>query len=413
MANPKVLAIVLAGGKGERLFPLTSFRSKPSVPFGGRFRIVDFVLSNLVNSQIYSIYLLVQYKSQSLIEHIRQNWFFSSVGRDHFVTVVPPQMRMGQEWFQGTADAVFQNIALIKERKPDIVLIFGADHIYRMEISQMINFHIEKKADITVAARPVPLESASSFGVIVTESDHRIAGFQEKPKNPTPMPENPNMAYVSMGNYIFTTDVLIDALIRAEKKKQHDFGAHVIPDLVSRGCNALAYNFAENQIPGLRPYEEKGYWRDVGTIKSYFEAHMDMLGEKPLFQIFNKEWTIYPSRYDIPPSKILGGQIINSIIADGSIIFGGRIENSFVGSGVIIEKDVDIKDSIILDDVIIKRKSKLNRVIVDKKNVIYEGEEIGFFPEKDRFRCHIDVSGISIIPGAARYNDWFKEQGNV
>ncbi len=216
---PKVLAIVLAGGKGERLFPLTSFRSKPSVPFGARYRIVDFVLSNLVNSQIYSIYLLVQYKSQSLIEHIRQNWFFTSVGSNHFVTVVPPQMRMGPEWFQGTADAVFQNMGLIKEHKPDIVIIFGADHIYRMDIRQMIKFHIEKNAEVTVAARPVPLREASAFGVIVADSDQRIVGFQEKPKQPQPMPDNPQMAYVSMGNYIFNTDILINALISAERKK--------------------------------------------------------------------------------------------------------------------------------------------------------------------------------------------------
>lgn len=413
MANPKILAIVLAGGKGERLFPLTSFRSKPSVPFGARFRIVDFVLSNLVNSQIYSIYLLVQYKSQSLIEHIRQNWFFSSVGRDHFVTVVPPQMRMGPEWFQGTADAVFQNMALIKDSNPDLVLIFGADHIYRMDIRQMIDFHLEKSAETTVAARPVPIEIASSFGVIVTDRDNKIIGFQEKPKNPTPMPDNPNMAYVSMGNYIFNKDILIDALIRAEKKKQNDFGAHVIPDLVQRGSKVYAYDFGKNEVPGIKPFEERGYWRDVGTIKAYFDAHMDMLGEKPVFHIFNKMWTIYPSRYDIPPSKILGGEIINSVIADGSIIHGGRIENSFIGSAVVVEKGVQIKDSIIFDDVFIKKYSKLYRVIVDKKNVIYEKEEIGFLPEKDRFRCHIDSSGISIIPRAARYSDWLKEMGNV
>lgn len=409
MALPKILAIVLAGGKGERLFPLTSFRSKPSVPFGARFRIVDFVLSNLVNSQIYSIYLLVQYKSQSLIEHIRQNWFFSSVGRDHFVTVVPPQMRMGPEWFQGTADAVFQNINLIKDHKPDLVLIFGADHIYRMDIRQMIEFHREKNSEVTVAARPVPISEASAFGVIISQPDHRISGFQEKPKNPVSMPDNPNLAYVSMGNYIFNTDILVDALVRAEKKKQHDFGANVIPELVERGCKVYSYDFAVNTIPDIKSYEEKGYWRDVGTIKTYFEAHMDMLGEKPKFEVYNKTWPIYPSRYDGPPTKILEGDIKNSVIADGVIIYGGRIENSFIRGGVIIHKGTEIKDSIIMDDVIVKKNSKLKRVIVDKKNVIYEGEEIGFNPEKDRFRCHIDSSGISIIPRAARYNDWLKE----
>ncbi|MGB9823220.1 MULTISPECIES: glucose-1-phosphate adenylyltransferase [Thermodesulfovibrio] len=409
----KVLAIILAGGKGERLFPLTSFRSKPSVPFGARYRIVDFVLSNLVNSQIYSIYLLVQYKSQSLIEHIRQNWFFSSVGRDHFVTVVPPQMRMGPEWFQGTADAVFQNIGLIKEHKPDIVLIFGADHIYRMDIRQMIKFHIENDAEVTVAARPIPIKQASAFGVIVANSNQKITGFQEKPKQPQPMPDNPQMAYVSMGNYIFNSDILVDALVRAEKKKQHDFGAHVIPELVERGARVYAYDFDKNEIPGIKPYEERGYWRDVGTISTYFDAHMDMLGEKPVFEIYNKMWPIYPSRYEGPPVKILDGQIRNSVIADGALIYGGKIENSFIRSGCIIEEGAQVKDSLIMDDVVVKRNSRLYRVIVDKKNVVYEGEEIGFSREKDRFRCHIDSSGICIIPRAARYNDWIKEISRI
>ncbi|MDW7997889.1 MAG: glucose-1-phosphate adenylyltransferase [Thermodesulfovibrio sp.] len=410
----KVLAMVLAGGKGERLFPLTSFRSKPSVPFGARYRIVDFVLSNLVNSEIYSIYLLVQYKSQSLIEHIRQNWFFSSVGSEHFVTVVPPQMRMGPEWFQGTADAVFQNITLIREHRPDIVIIFGADHIYRMDIRQMINFHMENNAHVTVAARPVPLKLASSFGVIIANQDHRIEGFQEKPKEPTPMPDNPYMAYVSMGNYIFNTDILIDALVRAEKKKQHDFGAHVIPDLVGMKCRVYAYDFAKNEIPGIQSYEERGYWRDVGTISAYFDAHMDMLGEKPVFEIFNRMWPIHPIKYEGPHVKILDGEIKNSVIAEGALIAGGKIENSFIRSNTIIEKGAEIRDCIIMDDVVIKRNSKLYRVIVDKKNVVYEGEKIGFSPEQDRFRCHIDSSsGICILPRAARYNDWIKEINRV
>ncbi|MBS1113320.1 MAG: glgC, partial [Nitrospirae bacterium] len=212
MAHPKILAFVLAGGKGERLFPLTSFRSKPSVPFGGKYRIVDFVLSNLVNSHVYSIYLLVQYKSQSLIDHVRKNWVLSSVIKDHFVTVVPPQMRMGPEWFQGTADAVFQNISVMRELNPELVIIFGADHVYRMDVRQMIDFHRKKDAVVTVAARPVPLEQASAFGVIVTDSENRIIGFQEKPKKPTPMPDNSACAYVSMGNYIFNKDAMIESL---------------------------------------------------------------------------------------------------------------------------------------------------------------------------------------------------------
>lgn len=397
MSGPKILAFVLAGGKGERLFPLTVFRSKPSVPFGGKYRIVDFVLSNLVNSHIYSIYLLVQYKSQSLIEHVRQNWVLSSVIKDHFVTVVPPQMRMGPEWFQGTADAVFQNIEFIRQHDPDLVIIFGADHIYRMDVRQMIDFHLEKEAYVTVAARPVPIESASSFGVIVTDKEKRIIKFQEKPKKPTPIPDNAQLAYVSMGNYIFSRDILLDALAKAQRKKQHDFGANVIPDLV--GTNRIfAYDFANNIIPGTKIYEEKGFWRDVGTIKSYFDAHMDMLGDNPLFDLNNPLWPIHPSSHEGPSLKILKGDIRNSIIADGTIIHKSKIRNSVIRSWVIIEDDVSIENCIIMEHVILKKGCSLKNMIVDKQNMINEGEKFGFDPEKDRFQCHIDSSGIGIIP---------------
>jgi glucose-1-phosphate adenylyltransferase len=397
MAHPKVLAFVLAGGKGERLFPLTAFRSKPSVPFGGRYRIVDFVLSNLVNSHIYSIYLLVQYKSQSLIEHVRKNWVLSSIIKDHFVAVVPPQMRMGPEWFQGTADAIFQNVNLIRQHNPKLVIIFGADHIYRMDIRQMIDFHLENDAFVTVAARPVPVEQASSFGVIMTDSEKRIVGFQEKPKKPTSRPDDPGRAYVSMGNYIFNRDVLLGALAKAQRKKQHDFGAHVIPDLVETG-KVFAYDFATNIILGTMPYEEGGYWRDVGTISAFFEAHMDMLGYSPLFELDNKLWPIHPSGYEGSATKILRGDIRNSIIAEGTVLHKAKIRNSIIRSGVTIEDDVSVEDCIIMDDVLIKKGCRLKRVIVDKLNVIDEGEQIGIDPEKDRFRCHIDSSGIAIIP---------------
>jgi glucose-1-phosphate adenylyltransferase len=398
MAHPKVLAFILAGGKGERLFPLTSFRSKPSVPFGGRHRIVDFVLSNFINSGIYSIYLLVQYKSQSLIEHVRQNWSFASIVKDHFVAVVPPQMKMGQEWFQGTADAVFQNSNLIKDHKADLVVVFGADHIYRMDIGQMIDFHIKNNSNVTVAARPVPVSQASAFGVIVTDEERRITAFQEKPKSPVPMPDDPSRAFVSMGNYVFNTDVLIDALVKAQKKKEHDFGAHVIPSLVDSG-KVFAYDFATNIIPGTKPYEEKGYWRDVGTIQAYFDAHADLLGEKPAFDMHDSQWPIHPEVYIGPSTRILGGRIKNSLIAEGSVIKKAVISNSIIHSGVVIGNDVTIEDCIIMNGVTISKGCRLRRVIVDKHNVLNEGEQIGFEPDKDRFRCHIDQSsGIAIIP---------------
>lgn len=401
MAHPKILAFVLAGGKGERLFPLTSFRSKPSVPVGGRYRIVDFALSNLINSHIYSIYLLVQYKSQSLIEHVRQNWVLSSVIRDHFVTIVPPQMRMGNEWFKGTSDAIFQNIDLIRQHNPELIVIFGADHIYRMDIRQMIDFHIEKGASVTVAARPVPIRQASSFGVIMSDSENRILGFQEKPKKPTAVHGDPDHAYASMGNYIFSRDVLLDSLVKAQRKKQHDFGSYVIPDLVKTG-KVFAYNFSGNIIPGKKDYEESGYWRDVGTISAYYEAHMDMLGYSPLFETGNRMWPIHPSIYEGAATKILKGRIENSIIGEGTIIGNANINNSVIRSGVIIEDNVTIDGCIIMDNVIIKKGCSLRKVIIDKANVIKEGERIGFDQDKDRFNCHIDPSGIRIIPRGGR-----------
>ncbi|MBI4822621.1 MAG: glucose-1-phosphate adenylyltransferase [Nitrospirae bacterium] len=401
MAHPKILSFVLAGGKGERLFPLTAMRSKPSVPFGGRYRIVDFVLSNLVNSHIYSIYLLVQYKSQSLIEHIRQNWVLSPVIRNHFVAVVPPQMRMGPEWFQGTADAIFQNINLIRQHNPELVLVFGADHIYRMDIRQMIDFHVEHDADVTVAARPVPLREASAFGVIASLPDGRITEFQEKPKKPTPMPSDPTRAYVSMGNYIFSRDVLLHALATSQRKKQHDFGTHILPELVHTE-KLFAYDFATNQIPGTKPYEEVGYWRDIGTIEAFFKAHMDMLGPAPAFELNNIHWPIFPGGYVGTSTKILKGTIRNSLIADGVTIHKAKIQNSIIRSNVIIMDGASVEDSIIMDNVVLKKNCKLKRVIIDKLNIIEEGDDIGFDPAKDRFRCHIEPSGIAILPRGGR-----------
>ncbi|MEN8263368.1 MAG: glucose-1-phosphate adenylyltransferase [Nitrospirota bacterium] len=397
MAYPKVLAMIMAGGKGERLFPLTFERSKPSVPFGGRYRIVDFVLSNLINSQIFSIYLLVQYKSQSLIEYVRENWGLSALMKDHFVTVVPPQMRYGKDWFQGTANAVFQNMNLIRQHKPDLVLVFGADHVYRMDISQMIKFHIESNADCTVASMPVPIEKAGAFGIIDTEDDGRIKAFLEKPKKPPHMPGDPKRAYCSMGNYIFKTETLIKGLIQAERNKEYDFGKHVIPNLLKKGASLFAYDFAKNTIPGVKPYEEEGYWRDVGTIKAFWDAHQDMLGDEPSFDVNNNEWPIRASRNDLPAMKIMGGEITNSIIAEGTVISRAKIENSIIRRGVVIEEGVEIKDSIIMDHVVLKKGCRLNKAIVDSYNIIEEKIAIGKGSKKPYFRAAKDPSGISVV----------------
>jgi len=396
MAHPKVLAMVLAGGRGKRLFPLTFERSKPAVPFGGRYRIVDFVLSNLINSSIFSIYLLVQYKSQSLIEYVRENWGFSAVMQDHFVTVVPPQMRFGPDWFQGTADAVFQNLNLIRQHKPELVAIFGADHIYRMDIRQMIDFRLERNAHVTVAARPVPLNEGSSFGIIAADVDGRIKGFEEKPAEPTPMPTDPNRAYCSMGNYIFNTDALIEALADAQRKKEHDFGRYVIPSLAGNR-KLYAYDFATNRIPGMKPYEEQGYWRDVGTIKAFWEAHQDMLGDKPLFEMANELWPIKPSRNELPATKILRGKITDSLVAEGTVINNARIVKSVIRRGVIIEDGVEVIDSIIMDRVILKKGCRLNKTIVDCHNVIEEGVRIGEGSDKPYWRAYSDPSGVAVV----------------
>ncbi|MBI4838432.1 MAG: glucose-1-phosphate adenylyltransferase [Nitrospirae bacterium] len=396
MARQKVLGIILAGGRGNRLFPLTFERSKPAVPFGGRYRIIDFVLSNFINSRIFATYLLVQYKSQSLIEYVRENWVLSSIIQDHFVTVVPPQMRIGPEWFQGTADAVFQNLNLIRQHKPDLVAIFGADHIYRMDIRQMLDFHVQNKADVTVAARPIPISEGSSFGIIAADNDGRIRGFEEKPAKPAPIPNDSKHAYCSMGNYLFNTDVLIDALVDAQKNKQHDFGAYVIPSLV-KTKQLFAYNFSNNIIKGIKPYEEKGYWRDVGTIKAYWEAHQDLLGEKPVFDLNNELWPIRPSYSKMPPAKILSGEIVNSMISSGALIKNATIINSLLRRGVTVEDGVEVRDSIIMDRVTLKKGCRLNKVIVDCCNVIEEGVHIGAGSKEHYMRAHLDPSGITVI----------------
>jgi glucose-1-phosphate adenylyltransferase len=397
MAHPKILSMVLAGGRGKRLFPLTFERTKPAVMFGGRNRIVDFVLSNLINSKIFSIYLLVQYKSQSLIDYVRENWGLSSIMHDQFVTIVPPQMRIGPDWFLGTADAVCQNMNLIRRHKPDLVVVFGADHIYRMDIRQMIDFHLERNAHVTVAARPVPISEGSAFGIITADADGRIRKFDEKPPHPAPMPTDPNRSYCSMGNYIFRADILIGALADAQRKKEHDFGAHLIPGLVASDKQVYAYDFETNTVPGIKPYEEKGYWRDVGTIKAFWEAHQDTLSDKPLFEMKNELWPIRAPRYELPAAKILRGEIINSLIAEGTVINNAKIVNSVIRSGVIVEDGVEITDSIIMDSVTLRRGSKLNRTIVDCRNVIEEGAHIGEGSVQPYWSAYHDTSGITVI----------------
>ncbi len=399
MVTDRITAFVMAGGQGSRLQPLTAARSKPSVPFGSRYRLVDFVLSNLVNSQIRTIYLLVQYKSQSLIEHVRKAWTISPLLQDQFVTVVPPQMRSGSNWFQGTADAVHQNINLLEEHAPDFVAVFGADHIYRMDIRQMVEFHKQSNADVTIAALPVPLEDAKGFGVIAADAEGRIKAFQEKPTNPSPMPTDPNQAFASMGNYIFSTEVLMKALNDAQEAGETDFGQHVLPRLLNSGHRLFAYDFATNTIPGVKEHETPVYWRDVGTIDAYFNAHKDVLGAEPAFDAFNPEWPIYSSNYQGPVARVLGGQMENTLLGAATVIHGNtKIRNSIIRREAVIEEDVELEDCIIMDYVRICRGARLKRVIVERHNKIAPGTRLGFDPEQDRQLYTVSAGGVTVVP---------------
>jgi len=398
MQSDRIIAFVMAGGQGARLQPLTAARSKPSVPFGARYRIVDFVLSNLVNSQIQTIYLLVQYKSQSLIEHVRKAWTISPLLQNQFVTVVPPQMLTGEHWFQGTADAVHQNINLIEEHRPDLVAVFGADHIYRMDIRQMVAFHKEMNADVTIASLPVPLADARGFGVIAADSDGRIQAFEEKPAHPTPMASDPSKAFASMGNYIFSTEVLTKALREAQEAGETDFGQHVLPRLL-RTHRLYAYDFAANEVPGIQPYETRVYWRDVGNIDAYFDAHKDVLGEEPTFDMFNPQWPVFSSGYQGPVARVLGGTLKNTLLGAATMIHeGSRLTNSIIRREAVIEEDVELEDCLIMDYVRVCRGARLRRVIVDRHNIVEAGDLIGYDTEKDRQRYTVSQGGVTVVP---------------
>jgi glucose-1-phosphate adenylyltransferase len=403
MRDQSVIAFIMAGGQGSRLQPLTSERSKPSVPFGARYRITDFVLSNFVNSGITTIYMLVQYRSQSLIEHIRKAWRLSPMLPNQFITVVPPQMNKGEIWFQGTADAVHQNLNLIEDHDPDLVAVFGADHIYRMDIRQMVDFHNARNADVTVSALPVPLQEATEFGVIATDDDGRIREFQEKPENPAHMPGDPTRAFASMGNYLFKADVLIEALLDAKSRGETDFGHDVLPKLM-KSHKLFAYNFADNEVPGMKPYEEQGYWRDVGNIDAYMAAHADVMGLEPRLDVFNTDWPILSSNYQGPVARVISGEIENSLLGAATLINGGKIKNTIIRREAVVEEGAELENCIIMDYVHIGVGARLQNVIVDRHNDIEPGASIGFDLEEDRKRYKVTDSGIVVVPrGGARY----------
>jgi glucose-1-phosphate adenylyltransferase len=408
-----VLGVILAGGRGERLYPLTEHRAKPAVPFGGRYRIIDFVLSNFVNSGILSIYVLTQFKAQSLLEHLERGWRTSDFLGDHFVTSVPAQMRMGEDWYQGTADSVYQNLYLLERHNPKLVAVFGADHIYRMNIRQMIDDHQKKTADVTVAALPVKIEEATQFGVMEVDADWRIVGFEEKPSRPKAIPGEPEYALVSMGNYLFNTEVLISALNvdASHSASRHDFGRDLIPGLV-QDKNVCAYDFRRNRVPVPFKGEEASYWRDLGTLDAYYEASMDLCSVDPSFNLYNRSWPLRTVGYGDPPAKFVfdwegrTGHAINSIVSEGTIVSGSLVRNCVVGRNVRIHSYSVVEDSVISDWVEIGRGCKIRHAIIDKSNLIQSGTEIGYDLQNDRERYFVSESGIVVIPRGERKTDW-------
>ena len=406
----KVLGMILAGGEGSRLYPLTQQRAKPAVPFGGKYRLIDFALSNFINSRIFSIYVLTQFKSQSLTEHLQESWRFSSILSNHFILPVPAQQRTGDSWYRGTADAIYQNINLIEDSDFDIIAIFGADHIYRMDLQQMIDFHVRKRADVTISALPVPLKEASSFGVIQVQEKQRVTGFKEKPKRPKPIPGRPNEAFASMGNYLFNKAVLIELLYEdaADVESSHDFGKDILPRIFNKS-RVFAYDFRRNHIPGLTK-KEIGYWRDVGTIKAFWEANMDLRNVKPEFNLYNKKWPIKTANYGTPPAKFVfnedgrRGQAIDSIVAEGSIISGGIVQKSVIGREVSIDSGAVVINSLLMDRVKIGKNCKINMAIIDKDVEVPPCTTLGYNLEQDRNRFFVDdESNIIVIPKGFKF----------
>jgi glucose-1-phosphate adenylyltransferase len=402
----RVLAFVLAGGKGTRLYPLTKERAKPAVPFGGRYRLVDFVLSNLVNSGIYSTYVLIQFKSQSLLQHLRDGWESASLLKSHFIIPVPAQMRTpGETWYRGTADAIYQNINLIEQADPHLVVIFGADHIYRMNIREMIEFHEHKRAQVTVASIPVAKQFSSEFGVVETAANGSIIGFHEKDPDAPTMPGDPTQVYASMGNYIFSTGTLLRELYAdaADENSSHDFGRDILPSLVGRS-ELFAYDFQTNRIPG-DPLGAPVYWRDVGTIDAFYDANMDLRAVSPVLNLYNRQWPLRTASYTDPPVKTTfdeegrRGEAIDSIVAGGSILSGGLARNSVIGRGVRIHTGALVEDSIIFDNCDIGRRAKIRRAILDKNVRVPEDATIGYDLDKDRHFHHVTESGIVVVEG--------------
>ncbi len=402
-ARRRVLAIVLAGGEGKRLMPLTDDRAKPAVPFGGTYRLIDFVLSNLANAGMRQIAVLTQYKSHSLDKHISLTWRMSTM-LGNYVTPVPAQQRLGPRWYQGSADAIYQSMNLIRDEEPDYVVVFGADNIYRMDVSQMLDAHIDGGLGCTVAGIRVPRSQASAFGVIDAGADNKIKDFLEKPPEPPGLPDDPNASFASMGNYIFSTDALIDELAADAENEdsRHDMGGDIIPSFVSRG-DGLVYDFTANEVPGSTE-RDKAYWRDVGTLDAYHEAHMDLVSIDPVFNLYNMDWPIWTYPVQMPGAKFtMKGVAVDSIVSPGCVVSGGSIESSVLSPNVHVYEDAKVDHSVILSHAVIGRNAVVHRAILDKNVVVPDGAQIGVDSEADDARGFtVSEGGVTVVAKGVR-----------
>lgn len=410
MSIDDALVMILAGGEGKRLYPLTKDRAKPAVPFGGRYRIIDFVLNNFINSGFFKIKVLTQYKSDSLNKHITRGWALSPF-LNQYVDLAPAQMRTGSDWYRGTADAIYQNVFHITDEDPDYVCIFGGDHIYKMDVSQMLDFHKEKGADLSISAIPIPIDEASEFGIIEVDDDWKLINFVEKPKDkPKSIPGNPDMCLASMGNYIFNKEILLDALNRDEeiKDSSHDFGKNVIPMLLREGKKIYIYNFNDNSFPGMTD-TERGYWRDVGSIDAYWQANMDLLAYDPELNLYSQDWPLRTFNYNYPPAKFIWaegervGMATNSMVSEGCIVSGGGLSRCVLSPKVKVNSYSQVSESILMENVEIGRHSKIKRAIIDKNVIVPPHSRIGFNHEEDIKRgFHVSPNGVTVVPKGAK-----------
>ena len=400
----RTLVMIMAGGQGSRLQPLTKERAKPAVYFAGKYRIIDFVLNNFVNSGFYKIKVLTQFKSDSLIRHISTAWSFNRA-LGHFVDIVPAQMRTGENWYRGTADAIFQNLNLVKEERCEFLAVFGGDHIYKMEVNQLVRFHEKKGGVATVAAIPVPVSEAHEFGIIEVDENWKMVGFVEKPKEPKEIPGRPGWCLASMGNYVWNTNFLIDVLESdsIDNESSHDFGKDILPALFGK-YPIYVYDFSQNDVPDEK---NSGFWKDVGTLDAYFEANMDVCAIAPEFNLYNLSWPLRTYNWNLPPAKFAfageggdtrRGQAVDSIICEGSIISGATVRSSVISPNVFVHSWAEVNESILFPDVVVGRHAKIRRAILDKGISIPDGFEIGVNPEEDRKRFFVTESGITVIP---------------